>query len=161
MSENDDSVWREIYERIKLLGAEGSHVKVGVLEGSGAAADGDISIAELAAIHEFGAPNAGIPERSFIRSTFTAKEAELVEITKKLARAVLLGKMTIEKALAVLGEWSAAAIKKTIVDEETTGPEPQALKPATIAAKGSSVALVDTSRLLSAVTYKVVMRGES
>ncbi len=135
----------------------GAHVKVGILQskGGGAAHDG-ISMVELAAIHEFGSPAAGIPRRSFIYATFQVRKTrELVAITSKLAKKVIAGGMSVEHALGVLGIWGAAAVKKTIRDKLTIGPDPQANSPATIAAKKSATPLVDTGRLINAVAHEV------
>lgn len=40
------------------------------------------SKAKIAVHHEFGAPKAGIPERSFLRSTFNEQKPKLVKIIK-------------------------------------------------------------------------------
>jgi hypothetical protein len=143
----DDRVWQEILRKVN--DAKQAHVKVGVLS------DGDhdgIGMIELAAIHEFGSPAAGIPERSFIRRTFIEKESELAEICARLSKAVIAGSMTTAKALDLLGAWGASEVKKTV----TAGPHiPPPLKEATIAAKGSDRPLVDTGRLIGSVTWEV------
>lgn len=145
----------------KRLPKKGATVKVGVLAGSGNAAGG-ISMLELAAIHEFGSPKNNIPQRSFIRATF-AKDAvakTLQKLGTQYANAIINNKMDAEQALNKLGAWAASQIKKTIKNRETTGPDPQANKPATIARKGSSTPLVDTGRLINAITWMVVMGGK-
>lgn len=152
----DDSVWRKIRGVIQDL--DRSYVKVGVLassRGGTRTEDGDVTVTGLAAIHEFGAPKANIPERSFIRRTFTVKEAMFTKLTAKLAGMLLDGKIDKRTAYEVLGQRGAAEVKKTI----TTGePIPPPLKPETIARKGSDRPLVDTGRLVNAVTHEVVLR---
>ncbi len=154
----DTKTWEAIKANIESVGV-GSHVKVGVLASRGGDAehgDDGITLIELAAIHEFGSPAANIPERSFIRRTFNASSAELRVMQTKLAAAVLRG-MPVPKALSILGAWAANAIKRTITGDHIPPP----LKPATIARKGSDRPLVDSGRLLGAISFEVVLRGGS
>lgn len=155
----NDAKWKELRRKVIEMAA-GSHVKVGVLadKGGDQTTDGGITLVELAAIHEYGSPAANIPERSFIRRTFDAEKArELAAMQGKLVGAIVEGKMSVPRALELLGQWAAAAVKKTI----TSGPHiPPPLKPATVAAKGSDRPLVDTGQLVNSITYKVeVGRG--
>jgi phage gpG-like protein len=152
----DDRIWKELVKKVGRL--KDAHVKVGVLASAGGAAmagDGDITLVELAAIHEFGSPAAGIPERSFIRSTF--RRGDVVEAMNKLltanARAIIGDKMSVSTALERLGAWGSAAVKGTIRERLTEGPEDQSNKPATIARKGSSTPLVDHGQLINSITY--------
>jgi len=154
---SDTKKWDAIRKAVAKAGA--SHVRVGVLQSKGgsATAESGISMVELAAIHEFGAPGAGIPERSFIRSTLRVrKAAELARVQTKLATAIIEKNMPVKKALGILGSWAATECKNTIT--QTAIPPP--LKAATIARKGSDRALVDTGRLLGAISYEVVEGGE-
>lgn len=151
--------WEDVTERVNSL--DRAHVKVGVLQSQGGNQIHDpesgLTMTEIAAIHEFGSPAAGIPERSFIRSTFNVvRAADLQALVRRLAKQVVHAQMPITQALGILGQWGAAAVKNTIRTKRTIGPEPQELKPATIAAKGSSTPLVDTGRLLNTINYEVV-----
>lgn len=147
-------MWEELLANAKS-GLGGKRVKVGVLASKGGNArhdDDPITIIELAAIHEFGSPAAGIPERSFIRSTIAKHRAELAAMSQKLAKALLAGKLEPDAVLKILGEWAVAKVRAEI----TTGDGiPPPLKPATIARKGSSRPLVDTGRLLGAIAYEI------
>jgi hypothetical protein len=149
----DDSVFEEL--RTKLRGAKDTRVRVGVLESKGGSTGvegAEISLAELAAIHEYGAPGAGIPARSFLRETFQGsggREA-LVNFLAKLAKGVISERVEVEKALDMLGAWAVAAIKNRI---KAHIDPPNA--PATIAAKGSSTPLVDTGQLINSITWEV------
>lgn len=151
MAGGNDRLWRSILKRVEK--ADGPHVQVGVLASKGGSADHDgISMVELAAVHEFGAPGAGIPERSFIRRTFHEKRKELGAITGRLAKQVLTKSLEVPRALDMLGAWGANEVKNTIAK----GPHiPPPLKPATIARKGSSRPLVDTGRLLNSIQWEV------
>jgi hypothetical protein len=142
----DDSVWKAIMARVAAL-SNGPSVRVGVF---GSAGDQDgVSLAEIAAFHEFGTST--IPERSFLRSTFYGHGADsLAKICAKLTAAIVVGKMDELQALELLGTWAVAEVKKTI----RAGIEP-ALAPATIAAKGSSIPLIDTAQLINSVSHVV------
>lgn len=149
-----DSTWKAIlrFAESQSKPAQESHVKVGVVgPGANESVEG-MTMVELAAIHEFGAPRAGIPERSFIRRTFAAKQEETGRVTALLAKRLLAGEFTLEKALNVLGMWASTAVKKTITEGDGIPPP---LAPATVAAKGSSRPLVDTGRLLQSISWQV------
>lgn len=152
----NDRKWRNL--RGKLEAAEKAYVKVGILASKGGGskhdADGDATIAEVAAWNEYGTER--IPERSFIRSTFAKRDADLERITTKLCRQFVTGKVSLTRALDILGTWGATAIKKTITSG-TGVPPPNAAS--TIARKGSSRPLVDTGRLLGAISHEVVDAG--
>jgi phage gpG-like protein len=155
------TVWQRLQRALALnsKAAQESHVLVGVIAAKGGdapAAEGGITMIELAAIHEFGSPEAGIPQRSFIRSTFNRSDVrnEMGQLAGKLVGKVIQG-MKLQTALGLMGAWGVAQIKNTVNNRMTTGPENQALKPATIKAKGSDLPLVDTGRLLNAIQWLV------
>lgn len=155
------TVWKRLQRALALesAAAKESHVKVGIIASKGGkdtTADGGLTMIELAAIHEFGSPAAGIPQRSFIRSTFAREEnhRQLVELTAKLTQKVIHG-MPLERALGLIGAWAVARIRETIDKRLTQGPDPQENAPATIRKKGSDLPLVDTGRLKQSLTWKV------
>lgn len=145
--------------KAKLSRAEDAHVQVGILASKGGNDrhdDDELTIAEVAKINEFGAPNHGIPERSFIRSTFRNNEAELKKMTARAAKGYVAGKVSLARALDILGAWGANKIKRTITSGNGV-PPPNAA--ATIQAKGSTRTLVDTGRMLNAISWEVVNAG--
>lgn len=154
------TVWQRLQRALLLEGAAAkeSHVKVGIIASKGgksSAGDGDLTMIELAAIHEFGSPAAGIPQRSFIRSTFARQEnhTALAELTAKLTTKIIHG-MKLDHALGLIGSWAVARIRETIDGRLTQGNEPQENAPATIRKKGSDLPLVDTGRLKQALAWK-------
>lgn len=152
----DDRVWQELKGRLADLARP--HVRVGVLasKGGSAAAEGSagITMAELATVHEYGSPEAGIPARSFVRRTFIEKEADTAGAIAKLAGRVIEGKVDEGRALELLGAWGAAQVKNTIA----RGPHiPPPLKPETIEAKsGKTRPLVDSGQLVGSISSEVV-----
>lgn len=154
-------VWAQLKDRLP----ENSVVHVGVLADNGGTAvhpGSNITMIELAAVHEFGSPKNHIPQRSFIRATFERPETykTLQSMGAKYAKAIVNGKMNAEQALGRIGAWAASQIKATIKNRQTTGPDPQELKPATIERKGSTLPLVDTGRLINAITWLVKIGGK-
>ena len=149
---------RKVWDELRKKLSADAHVKVGVLAGAGGEdMHGDITMIELAAIHEFGSPAAGIPERSFVRSTFERKEVSdaMAQLCGKLANAIITDKMAPAQALGLLGQWGTAEIRRTIAERLTVGPDPQENAASTIARKGSTTPLVDTGRLVNAITSSV------
>jgi hypothetical protein len=147
----DDKVWKELTR--KLRGLVMKSVEVGVLASKGGNDDhGGITNSELAAIHEFGAPEANIPRRSFLHDTFndSSNQREQAKLSARLSKNIINGE-SIDSALDRLGEWGKKKVKKRITGEGVPPP----LKPATIARKGSNTALVDTGQLLDAIDYEV------
>lgn len=160
-----------VWDKLKREVGKAAHsfIRVGVLSSKGGAEqhpsdDGDpITMVELAAIHEFGAKvtrdtaegpvTIVIPERSFIRSTFLIRRVNALRtIQTKLATAIVQKGMPVKRALGLLGQWAAAEVKNTITEIDIPPP----LAQSTIDAKGSTKPLVDTGRLLNAITYEVV-----
>lgn len=144
----DDRVWQSIMLNIGKL--KKRSVTVGVLHD--AEVEGGGSLIAVAAIHEFGEPAMNIPERSYLRSTFAEHAVvELRQVTKKLAEGIIRKRVTVEQGLGMLGAWAAGAVRRSITEKKIV----QNLKPATIARKGSSTALIDTSQLKNAITWEV------
>lgn len=143
-----------------VFGKAASSVTIGVFgDAAEEQAEGaNITVAELAAIHEFGLGN--MPERSFIRSYFDGNGPELGQLlmrlmTQAVKRAVTTGKPITDvikrDILSKIGLRAVADIQERISAGEITPP----LLPATIARKGSSVPLIDTGQLRSAITFEV------
>ncbi len=154
----DDRLWRELLAKAHEL--DKAHARVGVL-GSKAEQThgeaGDITMVELMAIHELGSPAANIPERRPIRKTFEVKSQALAEFSEKLAREIVTKGMPVPRALGLLGTWGATQVKKTITEDEHLEPP---LTAETVARKGSDRPLVDTGRLVGAISYEVSMTDD-
>jgi phage gpG-like protein len=138
----------------RLHRAAGSRVKVGVLddapkeEGEGRAG-GALSLVEVAALHEFGAPP-HIPQRSFVRAGVDENLPEIRRVQHALAVQVFKGSTELPVALDRLGAKVAALLQNRIA----RGIAPENA-PSTIARKESSTPLVDTGQLRASITWKV------
>lgn len=137
----NDKPWRELVNLAKKLA--GARVRVGWFDGD---------LARIATIHEYGAPEAHIPERSSIRSTMRDRREELTSLQAKIAKLIFAGKIDERRAMDLLGAWLSGAIKARIIAGGGFAP----LAPATVRAKGSSKPLIDTGQLVSSVTFVVV-----
>ncbi len=134
--------------------AKSGEITVGIHEAEGAAQkEGDDGggerLIDIAIIHEFGAESAGIPRRSFIRDWQDEGEKAHEDQQRKVARAVVEGKLDTETACNRLGVLWQAEVQKRLSDGI---PPPNA--PATIRRKGSSKPLIDTGQLRSAITFR-------
>lgn len=138
---SDLRIWRKLYNLARKV--DGASVRVGPADGENA---------EIGLIHEYGAPEAGIPARPFIAQTFRNRRAELVQIQVKIAQGLLAGKLDENRAMALLGAWAVGAIKATITRDGQFVP----LKPATIKRKGSDKPLIHTGQLVGSITFMVV-----
>jgi hypothetical protein len=128
-------------------------VSVGIHETEGAQAhEGEeLTIAEIGSIHEFGAPAAGIPQRSFIRDWFDESQADNEATLRNIGRGIAQGKVeSVDQGLDMFGAKAAGDVQKRMRD----GIEP-ALDDKTIERKGSSTPLIDKGQLFQAVTWKV------
>jgi hypothetical protein len=137
-------------------------VKVGVTEDVGAqTVDGGATLAEIATRNELGVlgPPVSqhgdgkwfIPPRPFVRGFVDGKREQIVKIMEKLGGLVSGGKLKAETAMARLGEYGQSGVKSYIRNGPFT---PNA--DSTIARKGSSKPLIDTSVLKNSIRYQVI-----
>ncbi len=140
--------------RIRALRSSKAGVRVGILSDAPKkereGATGKLSLLEVAAVHEFGAPRAGIPARSFIRGTIDERTEDIARLERVMLAKVVAGDIELKPALDAIGAKVAGWIQQRIA----AGIEP-ALSPATVAKKKSSTPLVDTGQLRSSVTWLV------
>ena len=109
-----------------------------------------ITNAELGVIHEFGVPERGIPERSFMRSTASEENENLGRLGNAQITECLEGKTSAHDVLATIGTY----LQGKIVDKITDGEfEPN--NENTVKHKGSSKPLIDTGQLRASITYEV------
>lgn len=150
----DDAPWRKLYKRV--VDADRYRVRVGVLASKGGLRKhkaSDLTLVEIAAIHEFGSPAANIPERSFIRRTFLHRVYHaLVRKITDICKAIVLGVVDTKQGVGLLGAWGAAEVKNTITQDDI--PPPLTLE--TVKRKGSSKPLVDTGQLKNSISWEVV-----
>jgi hypothetical protein len=128
-----------------LRAYEALNVDVGVFEDKAARENGKIPNTALAIIHEYGTDT--IPQRSFLRAWSIERRAEILNNAERAMRTV--GKLGPGAAQRALGVWMAGDVKRRIA---TNIPPP--LAPSTIKRKGSSVALIDSGQLRTAIDWR-------
>jgi len=130
--------------------AKQAYVSIGIHQEEGNQQHGVFTVAQIAAVHEYGSEDGKIPQRSFIRDTHDLNLQANLERLKRMEEHVLMGKLTQHQALTYLGEVAS----KQMVSRINQGIAP-ALKPATIKQKGSSTPLVDTGQLKGSIGFQV------
>ena len=139
----------DILAAVRELGAR--DVKVGFPEKTGGRGEADgLNNPTLAYIHEYGAPEANIPERPFLVVGVESALPAVTKVMKDGAKAALAGRNTAGQTLNTVGLVAQGAVQKKIVD----GPFiPNA--PGTVQRKGSDRPLIDTGALRQAVSYVI------
>lgn len=137
---------RELRKLAKLVGTPAT-ARVGFLEGA-TYPDGTPT-ALVAAIHNYGAPAAGIPPRPFFTNMISQHQHEWAPAIAGLLR----GGMSAHDALEVAGAAIAGQLRQSIID--TNDPP---LAPSTVARKGFSKPLIETSHMIKSVDHEVVER---
>jgi len=112
------------------------------------------NVAYVATIQEFGAPEANIPPRPFMRPTVKEKKEYWTKIIKSRVPQVVIGKMSAFDVLDLVGMAAAADIQ-TKISSIYSPPN----SPATLARKNGTKPLVDTGLMLASVQNGVGTTG--
>lgn len=169
MAVSDTNKVKEILQRIEAL--KSMYVKVGILSSE----SGEILM--IANVHEFGKEievtdkmrgfflykfGVGlkkdtrvikIPERSFIRSSFDARQDKIGEHGDKLIEMVLNGDLEVRSFYEMLGQTASDAIKDYLINNVVAPPDTEL----TVRNKhGKSNPLVNTGRLVNSIDYEIV-----
>ena len=149
----DDRVAKRLVKRISRLSKKGLEVGVLASKGGNKEYRNGSTVLEVAAVHEFGSPENGIPRRSFIQSTLESASVkrEQARLSSRVAAQIIAKHTTVEKGLAFLGEWAKNKITDRIAGDEIR----PALKPATAKRKGFDNVLVETGKLVDSIDYEV------
>lgn len=144
-----DRGWNALAARAKELAvAKSAVVKVGVLssDAKGQEKHGALTLAELAAVLHFGTRNGRIPPRPFLTMAFDAKRGELKEMGAELLAAVLFGRISLDKALDLMGATLASAARATIVAGVAPPNAPSTIRRKALKAAGVRSALNAASK---------------
>lgn len=107
-----------------------------------------VTVLDVAIFHEFGTVH--MPQRSFIRASFDQNRKKYEDMNKKLLIKIYSGKMTVNKALDILGLTIQNDIKTFLASGEVNPESERAIL------EGGNT-LVDTAQLLNSITYIKVM----
>ena len=132
--------------------ADKPFTKIGIL-GDGDSDEEGVTVLEYGSYNEFGTKN--IPERSYIRSTIDERKRRIFGKAFQLQESIFLGKISVKKALGIMG----SLIKGNIVQKIVSLRSP-ANADSTIKAKGSSNPLIGKDgRLRQSINYEVESKG--
>lgn len=167
-------------EKLKTLG-EALKVKmavqVGVLPGTNSRGDG-MTNATLAAIHEFGAPEHGLPPRSMLRTPLREHYAEILAAVKGKAYMLVISggprklwdylgvaaEKIVDKAFQTngFGKWAplkyATLMHKLRGSFKSVKKRKKMIEEMSTGARGSGGILVDKGELRRSFTHRVVTR---
>lgn len=161
-----DKGWKRITSRAEELSKLDSYAKVGILDdgGKGSEDRDGISQGELALLMEFGSEDGKLSARPFVAPVFDKMRNELADNAGKLLGQIVFGKLSVERALGILGALLASRIKLYV----TSGPPvPPPNAPSVVRRKeakraknseGQVRTLVDTARMIGAVTWAVIIK---
>lgn len=113
-----------------------------------------ITVAKLAAVHEFGAssPEDGLPARSFIRSTLHEKRGAIAAELERQMVDMVEGRISPVEAMSAVGKFAVGLIRDKL-DSAASWAEP--LDAATVERKGGAVPLEETELLKRSLSWSV------
>lgn len=158
-----DLGWKEIQERFGL--ADQSYTNVGVIgpEAEGPH-DGDpegLSLAEIAAIHEYGSEDGTIPERSFIRDGIDQNMDRINAVKEAVAKVVFEAKgMPIRTGLALIGLEAVRLIRDRIREGIPPPLAESTMRRREALGDSHPRPLIDTGQLINAITHVETVNGE-
>lgn len=139
-------------------------VKVGLLGTKNAKRRGEaLTNPELGIVHEFGTSR--IPARPFLRPSVAKNAQKYEQLLAAALKKAITGETAYEKSLALIGQVAAADVKNYVTQG---APIPPPNAPATLRRKealtrrgstGSPRTLVDTGRMVGAITYAIEKGG--
>lgn len=139
----------DILAAVRELGAR--DVKVG-LPGNTASRDGGkLNNPTLGYIHEYGAPEAGIPERPFLIPGVESALPTITALMKMGAKDALAGKNTAKQTLRQVGNVAKGAVQKKIIDGPFIPNTPETIR----RKKGGDQPLNNTGRMRLAVDFVI------
>src|SRR3954464_2954248 len=118
----------------KGSGLKDAHVMIGINEAK--RTPNGASLADVARWNHWGTAN--IPSRPFLLIALNGQAPAVQAICRRVAKAVIEGKLTVDQGLSLLGIWGVKEVQRVIA----LGIEPEN-RPSTIARKGSDTTLID------------------
>lgn len=140
-----DTGFDAFFNRLDVV--DGTVIKVGIQAKQGAQIrSAGRTVADIGNIHEFGAPRANIPERSFLRATMDENIQKHEALLEKSIEDIINGR-NIDAALLQV----AQSIRNDVIEKIDSNIPPE-LKEATKKRKGDDLALVDTGIMRNAIS---------
>jgi hypothetical protein len=117
---------------------QGSHAPFGTMD----------ELVEIMTVHEFGSSNAGIPQRSFLRSAVDDNRTRIEALQEELLDQMVIGQINAVTALDRLGVFVTGLVRDKIRTISTPPNTPE-----TIRRKGSSNPLIDTGQARQSIQF--------
>ena len=111
-----------------------------------------MTLLQIGAIHEYGVPQQGIPQRSFLRVPFRINRKQINTAIAEQFEA-LSGGLDVDVALGRIGVIASNVSKGAFTSLGYGSWEP--IQPETAAEKGSSQTLIDTGILRGSITWVI------
>lgn len=135
------------------------HVLVGFPETTASREGDDLNNPTLAYIHEYGAPEANIPERPFLIPGVESALPEITTLMKMGVKDALSGKDTATRTLRQVGSVAKGAVQRKIIVGPFIPNAPETVRrksrTARRGAQGSAAPLNDTGALRLAVDFVI------
>jgi len=150
-----DKGWSEIVRQMKNL--KGSSVVVGILESAGEhkskeKSSSGVTNAAVGTWMEFGVPSKNIPSRPFLSLSYDTSIPKIKIFKQKLLQQIVDRKITVDKALGLLGLFFQRIVQENIGKSSLWAPN----KPQTIKRKRDSTKpLIDTGQLRASINFEV------
>jgi hypothetical protein len=151
-----DRGWKKFKRMFRRTKGPAAHVGIQGRDAEAPKKKGDVTNVLVASVHEFGSPKSGIPERSFLRSSFDENLRDYDRSMKKAAKRVMTSQQLRGEFRLIGEEYRADVIEKIKSNiPPPLAPETQERK----ARDGApdKQALVDTGQLLNSID--VEMKG--
>lgn len=143
----NSKILKQLARELRALDA--GAVDVGLLGGKRHEKVPEMTVAEIATVHEFGSDNGHIPERPFIRQTLR-EHNNYVELLARESRKFMNDQQSNATMLFKIGE----TVRGDIVQQITTGTFTP-LAESTIKAKGSTSPLIDSGFMRNSIEWRV------
>lgn len=161
-----DKGWKDFRKRMESNKGK-SYTKVGLPSGSTPAViagekNGNkplLDLVKIGAVHEFGAPNRNIPERSWLRSTTDEEQENISKIVSIVHSKVITGQMTLKVALGQIGEYLTGKMKDKIRNKIPPENAPETVRRKKNK-KDTDVPLIDTGQMVQSITHIEVIKGK-
>ena len=118
--------------------------------------DAMVSVATIAAVHEFGRADRTIPERSFIRSALRLHQKEIANAMVQGLGRVIVGEMSAVESMVVVAKLVGSFVLARM-DDAASWAVP--LEQATVDAKGHAFPLVDSFYMREHLEWEVRRNG--
>lgn len=146
----------KLHAELRGLKTLGGYVRVGFI-GEGGRLEGGLNNASIAAVHEYGYPEGGIPERPFMGPSFDANRTKYGRAIQDVLEGVQAGLYALDVGLRLLGEVMVVDVREYLLTASfaPNSPAVEARKLEKGGGQGPVKPLIDTGQMLRSLAYAV------